>query len=87
MSSDYRLPPNQQLRDHLVDKIVKGRWRSGEAIHTEVELAAEFYFSVGTVRNAVTLIVDEGVLDEQQGRGTLYSPVEVRVLIKSIYHV
>lgn len=87
MSSDYRLPPNQQLRDHLVDKIIKGRWRRGEAIHTEVELAAELYFPVGTVRNADTLIVGEGMLDEQQGRGTLYSPVEVRVVIKSNYHV
>ncbi|WDY59257.1 GntR family transcriptional regulator [Pseudomonas sp. PSKL.D1] len=70
LSGDARLPLYQQLRDHLVDQIANNRWRPGEAIPTEAALASEFDMSVGTVRKAVDVLVTEGILERQQGRGT-----------------
>lgn len=54
----------------MVEEIAKNRWRPGEAIPTEAALANEFDMSVGTVRKAVDVLVAEGVLERQQGRGT-----------------
>ncbi|MBK5011036.1 MULTISPECIES: GntR family transcriptional regulator [Pseudomonas] len=70
LTGDARLPRYQQLRDHMVMQIANNRWRPGEAIPTEAALAAEFDMSVGTVRKAVDVLVAEGVLERQQGRGT-----------------
>ncbi|MBF8780809.1 GntR family transcriptional regulator [Pseudomonas fulva] len=70
LSGDARLPRYQQLRDHLVEQIANNRWRPGEAIPTEAALASEFDMSVGTVRKAIDVLVAEGVLERQQGRGT-----------------
>lgn len=70
LTGDARLPRYQQLRDHMVEQIANNRWRPGEAIPTEAALASEFDMSVGTVRKAVDVLVGEGVLERQQGRGT-----------------
>ncbi|WP_054890928.1 MULTISPECIES: GntR family transcriptional regulator [unclassified Pseudomonas] len=70
LPGDARLPRYQQLRDHMVEQIANNRWRPGEAIPTEAALASEFDMSVGTVRKAVDVLVTEGVLERQQGRGT-----------------
>lgn len=70
LSSDARLPLYQRLRDHLVEQIANNRWRPGEAIPTEAVLSAEYELSTGTVRKAVDALVNEGILERQQGRGT-----------------
>ncbi len=70
LSSDARLPLYQRLRDHLVEQIANNRWRPGEAIPTEAVLSAEYALSTGTVRKAVDALVNEGILERQQGRGT-----------------
>ncbi|MND34776.1 HTH-type transcriptional regulator FrlR [compost metagenome] len=84
--SDCRLPRYEQLRDHLVDQIGKGRWLPGQAISTESELAAEFEFSVGTVRKAISLLVDEGRLDKQQGRGTFVRRVSFELSLSRFFY-
>ncbi|AIR89099.1 GntR family transcriptional regulator [Pseudomonas cremoricolorata] len=67
---DDRLPRYQRLRDELAEQIAQNRWRPGEAIPTEAALASEYAISVGTVRKAIDVLVSEGVLERQQGRGT-----------------
>lgn len=70
LSSDIRLPLYQRLRDHLVEQIASSRWRPGEAIPTEAVLSTEYQLSTGTVRKAMDALVNEGILERQQGRGT-----------------
>ncbi|KAF1032847.1 MAG: HTH-type transcriptional repressor DasR [Pseudomonas sp.] len=70
LSSDVRLPLYQRLRDHLVEQIASSRWRPGEAIPTEAVLSTEYQLSTGTVRKAMDTLVNEGILERQQGRGT-----------------
>jgi GntR family transcriptional regulator len=70
LSSDDRLPLYQRLRDELAQQIANNRWRPGEAIPTEAVLSVEYGLSVGTVRKAIDMLVNERILERQQGRGT-----------------
>lgn len=67
---DLRLPLYQRLRDDIAHQIARNVWRSGEPIPTEAELAATHRVAVGTVRKAIDLLVADGLVERQQGRGT-----------------
>jgi DNA-binding GntR family transcriptional regulator len=59
-----------QLSDYMRDKIYTHDWPSGAKLpseHTFMELTG---VSRGTVRKAIKLLEDEGMLVSQQGRGT-----------------
>jgi GntR family transcriptional regulator len=47
-----------------------GEWRPGEAIPSEMELAARFKVSQGTVRKAIDELSAENLLVRRQGKGT-----------------
>ncbi|RKP49083.1 GntR family transcriptional regulator [Trinickia fusca] len=70
MQTDSRLPRYQRLRDELASQIADHRWRPGEAIPTEQELARIYGVAIGTVRKAVDQLVADGLLERFQGRGT-----------------
>jgi GntR family transcriptional regulator len=70
MQIDTRLPHYQRLRDEIAAQIAEHRWRPGEAIPTEQELARTYGVAVGTVRKAIDRLVADGWLDRFQGRGT-----------------
>jgi GntR family transcriptional regulator len=50
--------------------IQAGRWKVGERIPSEPELADTCGVSRGTVRRAIEQLVDDGMLRKEQGRGT-----------------
>ncbi|MGV8917278.1 MAG: GntR family transcriptional regulator [Pseudomonas sp.] len=70
LSSDARLSLYQRLRDRLAQQIANNQWRPGDAIPTEAALSTEYQLSTGTVRKAVDALVNEGILERKQGRGT-----------------
>ncbi len=47
-----------------------GEWRPGEAIPSELELAARFRVSQGTVRKAIDELAAENLVVRRQGKGT-----------------
>lgn len=63
-------PLYRQLADVLRQRIAKGIWDVGAMIPTFGALAAEFGVGLITVRQAVSLLAQEGLLRAQQGRGT-----------------
>lgn len=67
---DHRLPLYHRLRDAFAEQIAQRQWRPEESIPTEAELAKEHRVSIGTVRKAIDELVDDGVLERFQGRGT-----------------
>ncbi|AWN36192.1 GntR family transcriptional regulator [Methylobacterium radiodurans] len=67
---DLRLPLYQRLRDEIAHQIARNTWRSGEPIPTEAELAATHGVAIGTVRKAIDVLVADGLVERQQGRGT-----------------
>lgn len=59
-----------QLAEAIKKKISSNIWKIGMMIPSENELSREFDISVGTVKKALGLLVQEGVLFRRQGKGT-----------------
>jgi GntR family transcriptional regulator len=59
-----------QLTDLIKDQIANKLWQLDELIPSENELSAAYEVSVGTVKKALSVLVDEGVLYRKQGKGT-----------------
>ena len=60
----------RQIHALIVDDIEAGAWKPGEAIPSELELAARFRVSQGTVRRAIDALADENLVVRRQGKGT-----------------
>ncbi|MEI3612778.1 GntR family transcriptional regulator [Pseudogracilibacillus sp. SO30301A] len=67
---DNRLPLYIQLKDLIIEKIENGEWKRGEVLPTEMELQKTLEVSRTTVRQALTELVFEGILERKQGKGT-----------------
>lgn len=63
-------PLYQQIKVLILRSLQAGEWRPGEAIPSELELAARFKVSQGTVRKAVDELAAENLLMRRQGKGT-----------------
>jgi len=63
-------PLYQQIKALITRSLQGGEWRPGELIPSEVELAARFRVSQGTVRKAIEALADENLLVRRQGKGT-----------------
>lgn len=70
MSSVTFSPLYRQIRDRLLHSLQAGEWRPGDAIPSEMELAARYGVSQGTVRKAIDALVGDHLLVRRQGRGT-----------------
>lgn len=65
-----RRPLYEQIKSLLMRRINDGEWQVDEALPSEWDLAEELSVSQGTIRRALTELVQEEVLYRQQGRGT-----------------
>lgn len=59
-----------QLAHVWRQRIVSGEWPAGSAIPAESELARSTGVALGTVRQALSVLVAEGLLERLHGRGT-----------------
>lgn len=59
-----------QIKDLLVQSLAAGEWQPGEAIPSELLLAARFRVSQGTVRKAIDALASDNLVVRRQGRGT-----------------
>jgi GntR family transcriptional regulator len=59
-----------QIRSLLMTDLDAGLWKPGEPIPSELELAARFNVSQGTVRKAIDALAAENILVRRQGKGT-----------------
>ena len=66
-------PLYQQIKGLLLRSLQGGEWKPGEAIPSEIELAARFKVSQGTVRKAIDDLAGENLLVRRQGKGTFVS--------------
>ena len=59
-----------QVKDVLVERLAAGEWSPGQAIPSELELAAQYGVSHGTVRKAIDALADDNLVVRRQGKGT-----------------
>jgi GntR family transcriptional regulator len=63
-------PLYQQIKGLILHSLQAGEWKPGEAIPSEMELAARFRVSQGTVRKAIDDLAAENLVVRRQGKGT-----------------
>jgi len=65
----YR-PLYRQVYDIVVRRVAEGKWRPGEALPSEQNLAREMGVSQGTMRKVLDSLTAEKLLERRQGKGT-----------------
>jgi len=68
--SDSPMPKYAQIADIFRQRIARGIWTRGSRLPANESLAFEFGVSRVTIRQAVDLLVRDGIIEAQQGRGT-----------------
>jgi GntR family transcriptional regulator len=68
--NDY-IPLYVQLYRKLREQILNGEYKQGEFIPSETEVMKAFQTTRGTVRNAISLLVNDGLVQQVRGKGTL----------------
>jgi len=63
-------PLYQQIKGLILQGLQSGEWKPGEGIPSEIELAARFRVSQGTVRKAIDALAGDHLLVRRQGKGT-----------------
>lgn len=63
-------PLYQQIKVLILQSLQAGEWKPSTAIPSEMELAARFKVSQGTVRKAIDELAAENLLVRRQGKGT-----------------
>jgi GntR family transcriptional regulator len=63
-------PLYQQIKSLILQSLQSGEWKPGEAIPSEMDLAARFRVSQGTVRKAIDELASENLVVRRQGKGT-----------------
>lgn len=66
-------PLYAQVEEIIRQRLIDNYWGPGEALPSEMQLAAELGVSQGTVRKALNDMVAENLLVRHQGRGTFVS--------------
>ncbi|MBV8666966.1 MAG: GntR family transcriptional regulator [Burkholderiaceae bacterium] len=69
-SSPTFSPLYQQIKALILHGLQSGEWKPGELIPSEIELAARFKVSQGTVRKAIDELAAENLVVRRQGKGT-----------------
>ena len=80
-------PLYEEVRAHLTEGVSAGRWKAGEAIPSEADLAAHFGVAIGTIRKAVDSLVAQGTLLRRQGKGTFVTAHDGRRLMFHFFHI
>ncbi len=63
-------PLYQQIKTLILRSLQAGEWKPGDSIPSEVELAARYRVSQGTVRKAIDELAADNLLVRRQGKGT-----------------
>ena len=63
-------PLYQQIKILILKSLQTGEWKPGELIPSEMDLAARFRVSQGTVRKAIDELAAENLVMRRQGKGT-----------------
>ncbi|MGO4333188.1 GntR family transcriptional regulator [Cupriavidus sp. 2TAF22] len=63
-------PLYQQIKALITQSLQSGEWKPGDMIPSEMDLAARYKVSQGTVRKAIDELAAENLVARRQGKGT-----------------
>jgi GntR family transcriptional regulator len=69
-SKSSMVPMHYQVEQDMRERIEKGTWKSGQQLPSEMELCALYGVSRTTLRQAISVLVDEGLIVRERGRGS-----------------
>lgn len=72
------LPVYVQIAEEIRQNITQGVYRVGEKLPTENQLSIRFNVNRHTLRRAIGVLRDEGILRVDQGRGTFVAAAPIR---------
>ncbi|MGD8956720.1 MAG: GntR family transcriptional regulator [Chromatiaceae bacterium] len=81
------IPLYMQIKELFVANISDGRWSPGDVIPSEIQLAQDLGVSQGTVRKAITELVENNVLTRRQGRGTFVAYHDSERALFHFFHI
>jgi GntR family transcriptional regulator len=70
MDADGRQPKYLRIHSNLRERITSGQWPPGSPLPSQHELAGQFGVSIMTLRQALQLLTDDGLIHTRQGSGT-----------------
>jgi len=80
-------PLYAQVRELMIGRMVQGVWKPGAVLPSEVQLAAEFGVSEGTVRKALDALAAENLVIRRQGRGTFVAEHDAERALFHFFHL
>ncbi|MGE5541929.1 MAG: GntR family transcriptional regulator, partial [Bacillota bacterium] len=69
-----------EAAEHIRQRIVRGVYGRGERLPSETELSAELSVSRSTLREALRLLEDEGLIMSRRGAGSFVRPESKRIV-------
>ena len=69
-TAEDRQPKYLRIYAELRDRITSGRWPAGSSLPPQRDLAGDFGVSIMTLRQALQLLTDEGLVAARHGSGT-----------------
>lgn len=85
LQMDSAVPLYYQLAQSLRAQIESGIWKPGDMITSERELMQLARVSRATVRQAISNLIQEGVLERSHGRGTFVARRKMEQDMRSVY--
>jgi len=69
-----KVPAYVKVYEHLYDEIKGGAYKGGEQLPPEVKLAETYQISRNTLRQAIAILCEDGLVFNVQGKGNFVSP-------------
>ncbi|WP_428662451.1 GntR family transcriptional regulator [Runella sp.] len=79
-----RLPHYQHLYETLRQQLVKGVYEIGSLLPSEKELQQTYKLTQPTVRQALSMLAEEGFIKKYQGKGSVVQPLPIGLGMLSI---
>jgi GntR family transcriptional regulator len=79
------VPLHTQFEGLIKEKVQSGQWKPGEQIPSERELMRLAGISRATVRQTLSSLVNQGILQKNQGRGTFVTQTRYEQPLQIVY--
>jgi GntR family transcriptional regulator len=70
VSKSSLIPMRYQIEQAMRERIESGNWKPGQQLPSEMELCTRYKVSRTTMRQAISHLVDEGLIIRERGRGS-----------------